>query len=126
MAIDKPPDIAAHPVKSRVWDEVTTGRNFTSAQIPNLRLLCNWHAIAERCMEDLDFDGRTQVAYENKLEDIKVLPQIPTLKQASAEIRALNKLLGIEDEPVAQPKETKLHVIQGRRADRKARAEGAG
>lgn len=120
--VAKPPDVAAHPVKSRVWDEVTAGRDFSESDVPNLRILCHWHAIAEQCMEDMEVGGEIHVAYSNAMDDIKALPQIATLKQASAEIRALNKQLAIRDEPVSRPKETPLHVIQGRRKDRVARA----
>lgn len=119
--LNKPADVAEHSVKSRVWDEVTQGRNFGESDVPTLRLLCTWHAIAEACMNDLDEDGITQVAYMNNLRDLKALPQIATLKQASAEIRALNKQLSIQDEPVAEKKETVLSVIQGRRKDRQTR-----
>lgn len=120
----KPADVAAHPVKSRVWDEVTAGRSFSERDVPTLRLLCSWHAIAEQCMDDLDMDGETHVAYSNAMDDIKALPQIGTLKQASAEIRALNRQLAIDDEARPRPKETTLHVIQGRRARRAAGAQG--
>lgn len=117
----KPADIASNEVKSRVWDEVTKDRSFRESDIPTLRILCTWHAIAEQCMADMDVDGEIHVAYSNAMDDIKALPQIATLKQASAEIRAINKQLSIKDEPVAEKKETVLHVIQGKRKDRVAR-----
>lgn len=61
----------------------------------------------------------------NDKGDINAMPQIGTLKQASAEIRALNKQLGINDEAHAEvkPKETKLYAIQG---NRRARAANKG
>ena len=120
--LEKPRDVAEHPVKSRVWDEVTKDRSFRESDVPTLRILCTWHAIAEQCMADMDVDGELHVAYSNAMDDIKALPQIATLKQASAEIRAINKQLSIKDEPVSEEKETVLHVIQGKRKDRVARA----
>ena len=61
-----------------------------------LTLLVQWHAVVERCIEDMD-DANGQVAYQNEAGDLKALPQISTMKQASAEIRQLNKQLGIAD-----------------------------
>lgn len=128
MAIEKPASIAASPFKSAKWDELTEGRDFKPSDIPTLELLCQWHAIAARCMEDMDVGGEVQVAYSNAMDDIKALPQIATMKQASAEIRALNKQLGIVDgrdaEPERPKKETRLYVIQANRANRRAGAQG--
>lgn len=129
MAIEKPPSIAASPFKSRKWDEIVSGREFKASDIPTIELLCQWHAIAARCMEDMDVGGEVQVAYSNAMDDIKALPQIATMKQASAEIRALNKQLGIVDgrdaEPSKPKKETRLYVIQANRANRRAGAQGS-
>ena len=128
MTLDKPAPIAASPFKSRKWDEITAGRDFKPSDVPTIELLCQWHAIAARCMEDMDVGGEVQVAYSNAMDDIKALPQIATMKQASAEIRALNKQLGIVDgrdtEPSKPKKETKLYVIQANRANRRADAQG--
>lgn len=115
--LEKPASVASNPVQSAKWDEITEGRNFTQADVPTLSLLCNWYALAEKCMDDLSFNGEMQVAYQNDMGDIKALPQIETLKKASAEIRALNKQLKIDDMAHDAPKkETKLYVIQNRRA----------
>lgn len=124
--LEKPPSIAKSSFKSAKWDELTAGRDFTASDIPTLELLCQWHAIAARCMEDMDVGGEIQVAYSNAMDDIKALPQIATMKQASAEIRALNKQLGIvdgKDTAETKPKkETKLYVIQANREARRAKA----
>lgn len=122
----KPASISGSPFKSAKWDELTQGRSFTAADAPTLALLCNWYAVIERCCEDMDTGGDLpQVAYMNSMDDIKAMPQLATMKQASAEIRALNKQLGINDSheeaSVVRKKSTTLTVIQGRR-DRKARA----
>lgn len=125
MTIEKPPSVASNPVKSAKWDELTAGRDFQESEVPTLSLLCQWHAIVERCMEDLDVGGDIAVAYTNDMNDVKALPQVGMLKQASAEIRALNKQLGINDESGSRPAEkegTVLHVIQGNRKARRARA----
>lgn len=101
MPIRKPSAIASDPFKSAKWDEITAGRTFTTSHIPALTLLIQWYAVVERCIEDMD-EADGQVAYENDMGDLKPLPQISTMKQASAEIRQLNKQLGITDavEPV--------------------------
>lgn len=124
--LKKPSAIANSAFKSAKWDEITEGRNFSSFDIPTLTLLVNWHAITERCIEDMDTgQDLPQVAYMNAMDDIKAMPQLATMKQASAEIRALNKQLGINDShdevDVGKKKSNTLTLIKGRR-DRKARA----
>lgn len=123
--LDKPDSISANPFKSQKWDEITKGRSFAQSDIPTLTLLCHWYAVADKCMDDCEMDGEMQVAYMNDKGDINAMPQIGTLKQASAEIRALNKQLGINDEAHAEAKqkETKLYAIQG---NRRARAANKG
>ena len=123
--LEKPPLIESDPFKSAKWDELTKDRNFSESDIPTLILLIQWHYVVQRCIEDIDETGG-QVAYQNELGDLKAFPQLSTMKQASAEIRALNKQLGINDEhPLESKKETKvtvLNVIQGKRARRAAGA----
>lgn len=109
--VEKPASVAASPFKSAKWDELTNGRDFRPSDAPALALLCQWYAIAEQCMDDVDYDGEVRVAYSNDLGDIKPMPQIATMKQASAEIRALNKQLGINDEAPAQPRNEPRAVI---------------
>ena len=124
--VEKPYTIETSPFKSAKWDEITAGRDFKQADAPVLALLCSWYEVVDKCVSDIDVGGGVQVAYQNDMGDIKALPQLSTMKQASAEIRALNKQLGIEDEAKPQPKENKvvpLHVIQ---ANRKARAANTG
>lgn len=102
--IEKPASIERDPFKSAKWDEITSGRSFDQSHTPTLALLCQWHAVVQRCIDDMDEVGG-QVAYTNEMGDLKALPQLAAMKQASAEIRALNKQLGIGDE--ARQKETK-------------------
>ena len=83
---------------SAKWDELCRGRAFKASDVPALTLLVQWYAVVERCISDMDVgDGLPQVAYENKMGDVKAVPMIQTMKQASAEIRQLNKQLGIVD-----------------------------
>lgn len=124
MALTKPKAIEADVFKSAKWDELTEGRNFTQKDAPTLALLCQWYAVIESCIADMDYgEALPRVAYGNDLGDIKAMPQLSTMKQASAEIRALNKQLGIDDAHEEAPKKTKvtrLEIIQQNRL-RKAR-----
>ena len=97
MPLTKPPGIARDAFKSAKWDELVDGRSFAPSDAPVLALLVQWYAVAQRCIDDID-DVGGQVAYRNDMGDLKALPQISTMKQASAEIRQLNKQLGINDE----------------------------
>ena len=80
--------------------------------------------IRDRCISDIS-EAEGSVAYSNKMGDYKPLPQIGVMKQASAEIRALNKQLGIADgrDVVATPAQGKtssvLRLVQTRRQERK-------
>lgn len=97
--LEKPPQVAASEFMSQKWDELTKDREFKASDAPTLFLLCQWYAVIESCTLDIaGDDGLPRVAYMNTLEDVKTMPQISTMKQASAEIRALNKQLGINDE----------------------------
>lgn len=104
MPIQKPPSVARDPYRSAKWDEVCEGRDFRLSDVPALALLVQWYQIVEQCMDDLgsmDAEG-IRVAYANEVGDIRALPQIATMKQASAEIRQLNRQLGICDGRDAQ------------------------
>ena len=122
----KPKSIAASEQKRRLWNEITRDRDFSPEDVPSLVLLVQWHAIVERCVADMTDGDEVSVAFYNKLGDIKAIPQIDTLKKASAEIRALNKQLGINDQPEAKQATTEkadvLSLIVGNRADKAAAA----
>lgn len=122
--LKKPPSIKSDDYKSAKWDEITKDRNFKESDIPTLTLLCQWYAVAQRCIDDID-DAQGQVAFMNDMGDLKAFPQIGIMKQASAEIRALNKQLGINDE--VKPSESKkkasvISVVQTKRSNRSAKA----
>lgn len=127
--VEKPANVADSPFKSAKWDEITEGREFNPADAPVLALLCSWYEVVDKCMSDIDVGGEVQVAYSNDMGDIKALPQLSTMKQASAEIRALNKQLGIDDEAKPTKNESRvipLDVIKSKRQSRAAAAGGAG
>lgn len=96
--LTKPKSVRDDPYRNRKWNELVRGRTFRPSDVPALTLLVHWYQVVDQCIEDLSSMGDgIQVAYENNMGDIKALPQISTMKQASAEIRALNKQLGIND-----------------------------
>ena len=118
--IEKPAAIAANAVKSAKWDEITEGRDFQAAAPPIPSMRCHWYAAIERCTEDIPaIDG--QLVYENRMEDMKPLPQLDIMKKASAEIRQLNKQLGICDEKAPEPKR-EVSIIHVLHQDRQSRA----
>lgn len=125
MAIEKPTSIENDAFKSAKWDELVFGRDFKQSDVPSLTLLCQWYAVVERCMDDMDVgDTLPQIAYSNEAGDIKALPQLSTMKQASAEIRALNKQLGIDDRCEEEHDKAKpaniISIVSARRAQRLA------
>ena len=116
--LKKPQSVASSPFKSAKWDEITAGRNYRESDAPTIALLCSWYEVVDKCMSDIDIGGEVQVAYSNDLGDIKALPQLSTMKQASAEIRALNKQLGINDgRDTPEYGNTPLQIVIGRRKD---------
>ena len=122
MPLTKPPGIENDAFKSQKWDELTSGRRFAQSDVPTLMLLCQWHKIAQLAQDELDNFGE-QTAYSNDMGDLKAFPQIGTLKTASAEIRQLNKQLGICDDHEGEVGDsgkqgTVLELVQRRRAQR--------
>lgn len=126
MPLQKPPEVAADEFKSAKWDELTAGRRFGASDAPALAILCQWHKIARAAMDELDgFGGQT--AYSNDAGELRQFPQIQTLKTASAEIRQINRQLGISDGSEAEEHHggsNVLSIVSGRRAERRARAAG--
>lgn len=101
--LKKPESVSEDPWRSAKWDELTEGRDFQQSDAPQLALLVQWYQVVDQCMADMSVDGGVQVAYSNAMGDIKALPQLSTMKQASAEIRQINRQLGINDEARAEP-----------------------
>ncbi|NPD30539.1 hypothetical protein HLV37_01405 [Eggerthellaceae bacterium zg-1084] len=84
MPLTKPDAIASDAFRSAKWDELTAGRDFAESDAPTLALLCQWHAVIARCMDDLDVGGELPaVAYQNDMGDLRAMPQLSTMKQAS-------------------------------------------
>jgi hypothetical protein len=117
----KPPDIAADPFKSARWDELTAGRTFKPGEATSLSLLVQWEAVAQKCIDEIDQIG--QAAYQDDMGNLKPIPQIASLKVASAEIRALSKALKLDEQETETNDDDEsgfLRVIVGNRADKRA------
>ncbi len=106
--------VKADKFLSEKWDSIVGTRNFEDFQAPLIESLCIWYQVADKAMEQMTADGSLEVSYVNKFDDIKERPEINTLKKATAEIRALNKLLQIDDEPAPVVKINPLTQIQGK------------
>lgn len=117
VALKKPKVIANDAYMSTKWDEVTSGREFSVSEVSSIVLLCQWYKIVSQAQSELA-EHENKTVYTSENGDLKPLPQIGTLKTASAEIRALNKELciGGTSKPAIQPQQTtQLEIIQNRR-----------
>ncbi len=128
MTLTKPAHVADNPIMSQKWDEITKDRDFDAIHATTIEQLCFWYAVLRTCQDDITVNGEIHVAYQNDIGDVKPMPQMSSAKQASDQIRQLNKQLGINDEAHAEsskPKETMLYVIQNNRQSRAAHSNSA-
>ncbi len=112
--LEMPQDIAQDAYMAETWRRLTAAQRFSDADAPNLALLCFWHAVA-RAAEDAMTKGKSvkvldQVGYKpmqakNGRRAImeRPHPAITVLKQATAEVRALNDTLGISKKASTAP-----------------------
>lgn len=146
--VSMPDDIARDPVQSVIWESIAPKGNnrFTEQDVPSLRLLCYWHAVAHQAQESIaKGDGRINIfdrigtkPYRakdgSKVPLVRKNPALGVLKEASAEIRALSDQLGISPRSrvaapdAARPQNPHSKVLTMVLADREAkerRAAGA-
>lgn len=103
-----PQDIAEDPVQSEIWAWLAPPVNsFTDQDIPTLRLLTYWHAVARQAEQAIHSeDGKIAIfdkigvkpfknADGREIPLVRKSPAITILKEASAEIRALSDMLGL-------------------------------
>lgn len=103
-----PKDIAEDPVQSEIWAWLAPPVNsFTEQDIPTLRLLTYWHAVARQAeqaihSEDVKiaiFDKIGVKPFKNaegkEIPLVRKNPALTILKEASSEIRALSDMLGL-------------------------------
>lgn len=130
----KPEDVAADQVLSEVWDAVAVTGRFADEDIPTLRLLCQWHKVYAQCVADVTHaNGTIRLTSFDSDDNPRSMPQLATMKQASAEIRALNDQLGISPKYRAvapsvateQPKSANATLLKMVFADREAKERKA-
>ncbi len=107
-----------------VWNELFENVHLHAAQVPQAVMLVTWELVARQCVSDITGNGDVQVAYSPDGAKLEQLPQVATLKQASAEIRALSKALGVDKQLATVANEGKS-VIQLVKADRDRKARRA-
>ena len=103
-----PRDIAQDPVQSEIWAWLAPPVNsFTEQDIPTLRLLTYWHAVAAQAEQAIHSeDGRIRIFDKIGVKPFKTpdgrevplvrkSPALTILKEASSEIRALSDMLGL-------------------------------
>lgn len=143
--VPMPDDIALDPVQSAIWEELAPDGNngFTEQDVPNLRLLCFWHAVAKQAQEAIAkgdghiniFDRIGTKPYKAKdgssVPLVRKNPALSVLKEATAQIRALSDLLGISPRcraasPVPQqPRSANAKLLTMVLTDREAKARKA-
>lgn len=103
-----PSDIAEDPVQSEIWAWIAPPVNsFTEQDIPTLRLLTYWHAVAHQAEQAIHSDDGKIAIFDKigvkpfKTPDgrevplVRKSPALTILKEASSEIRALSDMLGL-------------------------------
>lgn len=103
-----PQDIAEDPVQSEIWAWLAPPVNsFTEQDIPTLRLLTYWHAVARQAEQAIHSeDGKIAIfdkigvkpfknADGREIPLVRKNPALTILKEASGEIRALSDMLGL-------------------------------
>lgn len=103
-----PADIAGDPVQAEIWAWLAPPVNsFSEQDIPTLRLLTYWHAVAHQAEQAIHSeDGRINIfdkigVKPYRTQDGKEVPLVrknpalTILKEASSEIRALSDMLGL-------------------------------
>lgn len=103
-----PADIAEDPVQSEIWAWIAPPVNsFADQDIPTLRLLTYWHAVAHQAEQAIHSeDGKIAIFDKIGVKPFKTpdgrevplvrkSPALTILKEASSEIRALSDMLGL-------------------------------
>lgn len=143
--LEMPENIAKDEYQAAIWRSVTASGRFSDEDAPNIALLCFWHSVA-KAAEDAMSKGKSvkvldQVGYKQmKARNGRMAilerphPAVTVLKQATAEIRALNDTLGLSRKtgaavPAAPARQqsdgAKVLALMFDDRERKAKAAGA-
>lgn len=141
--LEMPESVASDDYQAQIWASVTASGRFTAEDAPNIALLCYWHAVAKsaedamskgKSVKVLDPVGYKSIKAKNGRHAImeRAHPAVSVLKQATAEIRALNELLGLSRKsiqtqaPQARQQSEGAKVLSLMFADRERKAKAAG
>ena len=142
--LEMPENIAKDEYQAAIWRSVTASGRFSDEDAPNIALLCFWHSVA-KAAEDAMSKGKSvkvldQVGYKQmKARNGRMAilerphPAVTVLKQATAEIRALNDTLGLSRKigaavpaAPARPQSDGAKVLARMFNDRERKAKAAG
>lgn len=142
--LEMPENIAKDEYQAAIWRSVTASGRFSDEDAPNIALLCFWHSVA-KAAEDAMSKGKSvkvldQVGYKQmKARNGRMAilerphPAVTVLKQATAEIRALNDTLGLSRKTgaavpaaPARPQSDGAKVLALMFDDRERKAKAAG
>lgn len=102
-----PEDIAADGTMAGIWAELVPDSNrFTEQDVPALRLLCFWHAVAMEAQRQMSHNGKLAIFDPIAVKPftdasgkapfmVRKSPALTVLKEATAEVRALSDALGL-------------------------------
>lgn len=123
-----PTDIERDPVQSEIWAWLAPPvNNFSEQDIPTLRLLTYWHAVAEQAQQAIHSeDGRINIFDKIGVKPYKTSdgrevplvrknPALTILKEASTEIRMLSDMLGLS--PLARSRIGLMDAVQQKTAE---------
>lgn len=123
-----PDDIERDPVQSEIWAWLAPPvNNFSEQDIPTLRLLTYWHAVAEQAQQAIHSeDGRINIFDKIGVKPYKTSdgrevplvrknPALTILKEASTEIRMLSDMLGLS--PLARSRIGLMDAVQQKTAE---------
>lgn len=127
MALRKPRAIKDDIRRNSLWNEIVRGRKLPPAAASTVSMLVEWKLVAQSAVAEMDEAGG-MTAYQDEMGNLKALPQISTLKAASAEIRQLERMLDEMDtggeEPERKQETSVLTLVANNRAQRRSRASG--
>lgn len=105
--VEIPQDIVQDAAQAAIWAElVADDSRFTEQDVPALRLLCFWHAVAMEAQRQMTHNGKLAIFDPIALKPftdasgkapfmVRKSPALAVLKEATAEIRALSDALGL-------------------------------
>lgn len=105
--VEIPRDIAQDAAQAAIWAElVADDSRFTEQDVPALRLLCFWHAVAMEAQRQMSHNGKLAIFDPIALKPftdasgkapfmVRKSPALTVLKEATTEVRALSDALGL-------------------------------